>query len=290
MPKQHSAATDPWIFARARLVRGALLVLLSLAAGRTTAQLVAIDLRTRHPAYITGEPVMVRLTVENHGAQPLVISEHEVFRSNRILFEIRGEGQERLTALRERKIVEELDLEHGEKTTLEIDLAEWYPLLAVGRYYITPVLIHNERRYAADSRVIEIVPGIELARLTQILRGSALIERNFILVYWARGEREDVFLRTQDRPGGDTWTTLALGPIVRVNKPSMQQEGETGIRVTHQASRDVTLVSRIRSDAAGPVVVDQRQIIDAVSSPMVNTLNEALEKAQEKNRRRRRRR
>lgn len=288
MPTQHPATTSPLFPVRPRLTCGALLALLLLVAGQTTAQLVAIDLRTRHSAYVTGEPVMVRLAVENHGAQPLVISEHEVFRNNRILFEIRGEGQERLPALRERKIVEELDLEHGEKTTLDLDLAEWYPLLTVGRYYITPVLIHNERRYAADSRVIEIVPGIELARLTQILRGTELIERNFILVYWARGGREDVFLRTQDRPGGDTWTTLPLGPIVRVNRPSLQQEGDTEIRVTHQASRDVTLVSRIRSDAAGPVVVDQRQIVDAVSSPMVNTLSEALEKVQEKNRRRRR--
>ena len=270
------------------VAHGALAALLVLSAAQSSGQLVAIDLRTRHPSYVIGEPVMVRLAVENHGAQPLVIGEHEVFRDNRILFEISRTGQEPLSALHERKIVEELDLEHGEGTTIDIDLAEWYPLLEAGRYYITSVLINNDRRYAADSRVIEIVPGIELARLTQIIRGQELVERNFILVYWARGGREDVFLRTLDRPGGITWTTLALGPIVRVNRPALQQDGDTGIRVTHQASRDVTIVSRIRSDAEGPVVVEQRQIIDAVSSPMVNTLNEALDKARKKEPRRRR--
>lgn len=273
---------------RRRSAHGALAALLVLSATPSSGQLVAIDLRTRHPSYVIGEPVMVRLTVENHGAQPLVIGDHEVFRDNRILFDIRRMGKEALPALRERKIVGELDLEHGEGTTLDIDLAEWYPLLEAGRYYITPVLIHNDRRYAADSRVIEIVPGIELARLTQIIRDRELIERNFILVYWARDGREDVFLRTLDRPGGATWTTLALGPIVRVNRPALQQDGDNAIRVTHQASRDVTIVSRIRSDAEGPVVVEQRQIIDAVSSPMVNTLNEALEKTRQKEPRRRR--
>jgi hypothetical protein len=75
---------------------------------------------------------------------------------------------------------------------------------------------------------------------------------------------------------------------VRVNRPTMVLEGDDEIRVTHQATRDVTLVSRIRSDADGPEVIDQRQVMDAVSSPMVNSLNEALEKAQGKKRRRRR--
>lgn len=288
MEKQFTSGAHAPPVRRRRSARGALALLLVLAAAQVSGQLVAIDLRTRHPSYVTGEPVTVRLAVENHGAQPLVIGDYEVFRDNCILFEIRRMGQEPLPALRGRKIVEDLDLEHGEGTTLDIDLAEWYPLLEAGRYYITPVLIHNGRRYAADSRVLEIVPGIELARLTQIIRGQELVERNFILVYWARGGREDVFLRTQDRPGGVTWTTLALGPIVRVNRPVMQQDGDNAILVTHQASRDVTLVSRIRSDAAGPVVVEQRQVIDAVSSPMVNRLNEALDKARQKEPRRRR--
>jgi hypothetical protein len=69
----------------------------------------------------------------------------------------------------------------------------------------------------------------------------------------------------------------------------LQQEGETGILVTHQATRDVTLVSRIRSDLEGPELVEQRQIVDAVSAPMVNSLNETLEKARQKESRRRRR-
>ncbi len=288
MPMQHTVTNDRRGIRRPQMALGILPTLLTLMAGSVTAQVVAIDLRTRHASYVTGEPVMVRLTVENHGVQPVVISGHKLFRNNRIYFEIRGEGRARLPELRQRKIIEELDLEHGEKTTLDLDLAEWYPLLTTGRYYITPILIHNDRRYVADSRVIEIVPGIELASLTQILRGREIIQRQFTLVYWARSGREDVFLRTRDLPKGDVWSTLSLGPIVRVNQPVMTQEGDDEIRVTHQATRDATLVTRIRSDADGPEIIDQRQVIDAVSSPMINSLNEALEKAQGKKRRRRR--
>ena len=72
---------------------GILPTLLTLMAGSVTAQVVSIDLRTRHASYVTGEPVMVRLTVENHGVQPVVISGHKLFRNNRIYFEIRGENQ-----------------------------------------------------------------------------------------------------------------------------------------------------------------------------------------------------
>lgn len=289
MPMTHERQPRPNHASHRPERRAALLALLLLAAARAPAQRVAMELRTRQSSYVAGEPVMVQLQIENHGAQPIVIGSHEAFRDNRILFEIRGRRQDPLTALRERRIVEDLDLEHGEATTLEIDLAEWYPLLETGRYYLTAVLIHNDRRYAADSRVVEIVPGIELARLTQVIRGPRLIERDFTLVYWARGGREDAFLRTRDRPTGDTWTTLSLGPIVRVNPPSLRLEGEDGILVTHQATRDVTLVSLIRSDSEGPKLVEQRRIADSVSAPLVNSLNEALEKAREKNPRRRQR-
>ena len=42
---------------------------------------------------------------------------------------------------------------------------------------------------------------------------------------------------------------MSLGSVVRVNRPLLQQEGETGILMTHQATRDVTLVSKVVKQA-----------------------------------------
>jgi hypothetical protein len=249
-----------------------------LAAPWAAAQLVALDARPEFASYVVGEPLMVEVSLANHGVQPIVIGEHEAFRDNRFFMEIRGTPHDFLPALRPEPILGEVDIENGEALSVKVDLGEWYPLLAPGRYYFNAVLIHNNRRFASDQRVFEVVPGIELARLVQVIRGAKTIERAFTLVYWARNNREDAFLRVVDLPDNVTWTTLALGSIVRVAKPQLRQDDETTITVFQQASRDILLTSVIRSDANGPVLVQQRPTLDAVSSPMVNTLGEALEK------------
>lgn len=250
-----------------------------LLATQAPAQLAVVEIKPKHPSFVSGEPLMIRLTLENHGAQPIVIGDHEAFKDNRVFFEIRKTPDEFLPLMRQSKIVADIALEHGEAMSVEIDLAEWYPLLAYGRYYVNAVLIHNQRRYASDNQVFEVVPGIELSRVTQVIRGPGVIERNFTLVYWARGDSEDAFLRIVDQPANETWTTLDLGPIVRVKKPELKLEGEAHLTVYHQTSRDVLLTTLVRSDAAGPVILEQRKTIDSVSSPMVNTLGDALDKA-----------
>ncbi|NLF22780.1 MAG: hypothetical protein GX590_06405 [Lentisphaerae bacterium] len=249
-----------------------------LAAPWASAQLVALDARPEFASYVIGEPLMVRVSLANHGAQPIVIGDHEAFRDNRIFMEIRRNPHETLPVLRPEPILGEVDLENGEVLAVTVDLGEWYPLLEAGRYYFNVVLLHNNRRYASDQRVFDIVPGIELARLVQVVRGSRIVERAFTLVYWARNDREDAFLRVVDQPDNLTWTTLALGPIVRVAKPELKQVDEATISVFQQASRDVLMTSIIRSDADGPVLVQQRPTVDAVSSPLINTLGDALEK------------
>ena len=84
MPMQHTVTNDRRSIRRPQMALGILPTLLTLMAGSVTAQVVSIDLRTRHASYVTGEPVMVRLAVEGHGVQPVGISGHKLVRSSRI--------------------------------------------------------------------------------------------------------------------------------------------------------------------------------------------------------------
>ncbi len=267
---------------RVALRVGLAVIGLALSAHRLPAQQVSLSVHPRHPSFVTGEPLVVQVRLANHGAQPIIIDDHEAFKNNRLFFEIRGTPHEYLAAFREGRIIDDIELEHGDAAAFDIDLAAWYPLLACARYYVNVVLINNNRRYVSDEQVFEVVPGIELARLTQVIRGPATRERHFQLVYWGRGGREDAFLRAVDQPGQTVWTTLGLGAIVRVKKPELKFESDEVITVFHQASRDVLLTSRIQSDANGPVLVDQKPMLDAVSSPMVNKLGDAVEEAMSK--------
>jgi hypothetical protein len=260
----------------------------ALAGASAMAQLVGIDLRMQYPSYVTGEPIVAHLKLENHGVQPLVVSDHEAFKDNRVFFEIRRSGDQPLPLMRDSKILADIDLEYGEAMEVKLDLGEWYALLTPDRYYVTAVLVHNNRRYDSEKRVFDVVPGIELARLTQIIRGRSPIERTFTLVYWARGARQDVFLKIVDQPGDEIWSTMGLGSIVRIKKPELKLEDETTITVYHQASRDVLLTSLIRSTAEGPVLVGQQTTVDAVSSPMINTLGDVLEKSKRRTPKRKR--
>ncbi len=264
------------------------LLLLPALVAPVAAQLVALSVRPEHASYVVGEPVLAEVRLENHGTQPLVISNHEAFRNNRIFFQIRNQPHEYLPQLNQELIVTDIDLELGEASTFKVDLGEWYPLLNVGRYYLNLVLIHNERRYVSDEQVLDIVPGIEIAGLTQSLRATQGVERRFTLVYWARGEREDLFLRIIDSPDNITWTTMCLGPIIRVTRPTIKLLDETTLSIFHQATRDSLITSTIRSDSEGPLLIDQKTRLDAASSPMINSLGDALERSKEKRSKKRR--
>lgn len=238
------------------------------------AQRVALDMRPLRSAYVLGEPVAVQIKIDNHGAQPLVIDDHEAFRRNRIFFEINLDPQVLLAPLREGRILEELDLERDESFTGTIDLSAWYPLLREGRYYVNLVLLHNDLRYASERRMFDVVPGIELASVAAPLPGRPPSERGFKLVYWTRGEREIAFLRASDRPSGVVWTTLDLGPLVRVTQPRMKVNADGSLTVVHQATRDTMVTSVIRSDAKGPVLIEQKQAVDTTTTPLMKAMTD----------------
>ncbi len=240
----------------------------------TLAQRVALDMRPLQSAYVVGEPVVVRIKIENLGTQPLVIDDHEAFRRNRIFFEINLDPLVMLAPRREGRILEEMDLERDESFTGMIDLSAWYPLLREGRYYVNLVLLHNDLRYASERRMFDVVPGIELASAAAPLPGRPPSERDFRLVYWSRGEREIAFLRASDRPGGVVWTTLELGPIVRFAAPRLTVNADGSLTVIHQATRDAIVTSQIRSDAKGPALVDRKQTIDTTTTPLMRAMTD----------------
>ncbi|MDD5704667.1 MAG: hypothetical protein PHR35_01990 [Kiritimatiellae bacterium] len=258
----------------------AIMAMLLGARGTAQAQLLAFDMRPKYGSYVVGEPVWVDLRLVNRGASPIVIDDHEVFRHNRIFFEISIDPQVYLNQSREGRIVDDLDLGKNEPYAAEIDLGAWYPLLREGRYFANAVLLHNDLRYATERRMFDVVPGIELSRATAIISTTPRVERRFSLVYWARGEREYAFLRATDTPDGVVWPTLELGPIVRFTPPSIALNDPDGVTVTHQATRAIFMTSTIRSDRNGILLLSQKQTVDSAAEPLIKALSEAVGKRQ----------
>lgn len=256
--------------------QGALAVM-CMASAWVHGQSVELTVRVAHGAFVTGEPASIVVRLTNRGATPIVIDDHELYRDNRLVLALSGASRHGVVEpLRPDSIVADLMLAQDETFTQEIALADWYPLLPEGRHYVTAVLFHNGRRYESDRRLFDVVPGLELARLSTAAPGQPGRERLFKLVYLARDQREFVFLRSEDAPQKRVWTTLRLGPIVRLTPPSLAADPAGTILVRHQATRNRFQVTRIRSEADGLRVLNEQQELDASATPLVHAMNEAV--------------
>lgn len=252
--------------------------LLVLATFPAFAQKVSFAVKMSHDTYIVGEPVSVQLKIANLGVEPVVIDDFEAYKDNKLYFTISKDGKSPLPQRREGKIVQDLSLERDTAEAFEVNLSEWYKLLEAGHYVLRAVLVNNDMRYTSAGVSFDIVPGLELASVSQFLDGYPPVERTLRLVYWNRDGREFAFLRATDS-NGVIWQTLNLGYIVRVRRPSFAKAGENSFYIYRQASRDMLVRSEIISDGKGVMLKEQMRAVDSVSSPMVDSLREAVQNA-----------
>ncbi|MBR4612025.1 MAG: hypothetical protein IKO40_04840 [Kiritimatiellae bacterium] len=77
---------------------------------------------------------------------------------------------------------------------------------------------------------------------------------------------------------------MLLGDIMRVKKPSIERKGPDGVfHVFRQVTRDTLSRTEIISDLDGIRVADVKHAVESASSPMIDSLREAVErKANEK--------
>ncbi len=253
--------------------------LVLLAASSMRAQALGFAVEMKHPSYVVGEPVLVAVTIENHGFRPVNITNFGPFKENRLFFEISQTPQVYLKQRREGKIITELELEKDEGSTCGVNLSEWYNLLSPGSYRIRAVLILGNERYESPMTGFDIVPGIELATATQYLQGRPPIERTLLLVYWSRGGKDVAFLRAWDA-NGRTYGTIEIGSLLRNRKPVLQKVNETTYYVHRQVTSDALQRAEIISDASGVSLTEQQVGIDP-AVPISDALRDAASSVRE---------
>lgn len=224
-----------------------------------SAQLITFNLKMGFDAYVVGEPISANVTIVNRGVRPIMISEFGPFKDNRIFFEIsrstKENKQKLLPQIRPGKLLTDLELSKDDGAAFDFKLSEWYDLLEAGTYSIRAVLISGNVRYETNSALIDIVPGIELARMRQFIPGRPVVERVISLVYWSRGGRDVAFLRAWDDNSQAKYRTLVLGPILRVAKPVIEEVDENKYMIYRQASKNTMVRAEIISDANGITLV-----------------------------------
>lgn len=249
------------------------------ASAPLAAQKVTFAISTNHRSYVVGEQVELTFRIGNAGVAPIIISDFEAYRDNRIEIEISAQGQNRLKPFREGDIIGDLSLEKDETQAFRVPLADWFNL-PVGHYRVAVKLFCNDMLYRSRDEVFDVVPGIELASISHFASRNPPVERTLRLVYWAREGRETAFLRADDSPPDSKWRTIELGDIVRVKRPSIEANpaNPNSFLVFRQVNRDTLSRVEIISNEEGIRVADVKRAVESASSPMIDSLREAIEK------------
>ncbi len=256
---------------------------LLVAAAPLFAQTVSFSISLNHQSYVLDEQVELTFRIKNLGVTPINISDYELFRDNRVEIEIIDQSRQVLKPFREGRIIEALSLEKDEAQAFRVPLCDWFPL-GIGHYQVRVKLYNAGLRFDSPIEMFDVVPGFELATASHHVSLRPAIERTLHLVYWARENHEYAFLRAEDNPPRGRIRTMLLGDIMRVKKPSIERKGPDGVfHVFRQVTRDTLSRTEIISDLDGIRVADVKHAVESASSPMIDSLREAVErKANEK--------
>lgn len=243
------------------------------------AQSVAFRVSMNHQAYITGEKVELTFKLRNTGLAPIVVADYEAYKDNRVEIEIRNQERKVVRPFKEGAIIESLSLEHDEEQTFRIPLTDWFPL-GIGHYQVKILVFNNGLRFDSPIEVFDVIDGLELASVSHYVSRMPPVERTLHLVYWSREGRELAFLRAEDRPASGRWETILLGDIMRVKRPSIERDPKNPDQffIYRQVNRDTLSRIAIVSNAEGIRIADIKHAAESASSPMIDSLREAVER------------
>lgn len=231
------------------------LVLLAASLHAAPPPEIRVDLKLDASDYIAGE--RIRAVVDVVNSSPDVVGVGGRFRvwtgegTNRVLKALydvqdrlfvevfRASSGEQLAPVAVRPFVADFAVETGEGQKLETFLADHYALSETSRYLAKPVLVHRGVRYEGQPRAFDVVEGVRAGVALQMFSAQKDLQREFELVYWSKDRGEHLFLKTRDvAPVPKTWQTYDLGPILRIDKPTMSILPSGEIVVLHRLNQD----------------------------------------------------
>ena len=151
----------------------------------------------------------------------------------------RASDMKQLDWIRDMPFVSDFYVASSEGQKLETFLGDHYGLREPSRYLAKPVLVHNGVRYEGAMRAFDVVEGIRLSSATQLFANHKGLQREFSLVYWSRNHGERLFLKAQDSGASSRcWETRDLGPILRIDRPSLSIQPSGEVVVLHRINQD----------------------------------------------------
>ena len=199
---------------------------------------IKVDLKLCSSDYVSGERIRAIVDIANSSPDKISVgySNSEDF----FFIEVfRASDMKQLQRVYKRDFVSRFRVDSSEGQKLETFLGDHYDLRDASRYLAKPVLVHDGVRYEGALRAFDVVEGIKIVGAMQMFANRRGLQREFSLCYWSRNHSEHLFLTAHDT-GNSTkrWQTWDLGPMLRLEKPSVSilQTGE--VVILHRLNQD----------------------------------------------------
>ena len=199
---------------------------------------IKVNLKLDGSDFVVGE--RIRGVVDIANPSPEKVSVGYANSEDRFFVEVfRASDMRQLEKTSRHPFVARFSIASSEGQKLETFLGDHYGLREPSRYLAKPVLVHNGVRYEGAMRAFDVVEGIRLSSATQLFANHKGLQREFSLVYWSRNHGERLFLKAQDSGASSRcWETRDLGPILRIDRPSLSIQPSGEVVVLHRINQD----------------------------------------------------
>lgn len=199
---------------------------------------IRVDLKLDASDFVSGERIRGVIDVANSSPDEIRVGGKGA--PDRLFVEVFKSGDaSRLERIDSKPFTASFSLKTGEGQKLETFIGDRYALRETRRYLAKPVLVHGGTRYEGAPRAFDVVDGVRLATAAQMFANRKGLRRDFEVVYWARSRSEHAYLKVRDSgPSSRRWETRDLGPILRLDKPSISVLASGEVVVLHRLNQD----------------------------------------------------
>jgi len=229
-------------------------MMLALALLLAAVSEIRVDLKLDGSDFVAGERIRAVVDIANSSTERVGMGVVRVFSGpetnryvketlqgeDRLFVEVyRSSDMVQLTRLDKKPFVLPFSIASSEGQKLETFLGDHYALREMSRYLAKPVFVHKGMRYEGALRAFDVVEGIKVVSALQMFTTRPGLRREFVLSYWSRNHSEHLFLSSRDQGDSDrTWETRDLGPILRIEKPSLSILPSGKVIVLHRLNQD----------------------------------------------------
>jgi hypothetical protein len=219
---------------------------------------VDIRLEIKNTTVLTHEPLMAGVTVVNQGLAALTLNAANGT-GPQLRFNVEHDSGSSAVR-RQGARPQELVVPAGQARALDVDLTMLYNMTQSDRYFVRALLMGGSIEVRSPLKVIDVVPGLELASASGSVPRAPGVRRIYSLRYWTRKQEEHIFLCVHDESFARTFSPVYLGSLIRVVRPTIELGAGGTVTVKHQVNRAQMMVSTLKSQPNKLSLLSQRPV------------------------------